>query len=520
MPNGWALAAGFGIALACDIRSASGNDEPIVKQGPRRSTRRQTRSEQEGTLIDRNATYVDGTWAPGATETIAVENPATEDVIGVVPNGTAADAERAVRAARAAFPAWAATSRAERAEYLRKLHHGLAKRSAEIAETIATDVGTPMRIATRIQAALPLTDIAGYIDLLQEDETEERIGNSLVLTEPAGVVAAITPWNYPLHQITCKIAPALAAGCTVVVKPSEVAPLAAYQLFDAIHEAGFPPGVVNLISGYGPGVGEALVTHPEVDVVSFTGSVRGGARVAELAAQSIKRVTLELGGKSANVILDDADLRTAVKVGVANAFLNGGQTCTAWTRMLVPAQHHDEAMELTKSIAEGFVPGDPLDPKTKLGPLVSGAQRDRVHGFIRQGIEAGARLVTGGSTAPEGFERGYFVRPTVFGGVDPDSVIAQEEIFGPVLSIIPFEGDDEALAIANNSAFGLHGAVWSADQDRAIAFARQVRTGQIDVNGGAFNPLAPFGGYKQSGVGREMGKQGLAEFLETKSIQL
>ncbi len=277
---------------------------------------------------------------------------------------------------------------------------------------------------------------------------------------------------------------------------------------------------MNLISGYGPGVGEALVTHPDVDVVSFTGSLRGGARVAELAARSIKRVTLELGGKSANVILDDADLGTAVKVGVANAFLNGGQTCTAWTRMLVPAQRHDEAVELAKSIAEGFVPGDPLDAKTKLGPLVSGAQRDRVREFIRQGIESGARLVTGGSAAPDGFDRGYFVRPTVFGGVDPDSVIAQEEIFGPVLSIIPFEGDDEALAIANHSAFGLHGAVWSADQDRALAFARQVRTGQIDVNGGAFNLLAPFGGYKQSGIGRELGRRGLAEFLETKTIQI
>ncbi|MGN9843524.1 aldehyde dehydrogenase family protein [Nonomuraea sp. H19] len=471
-------------------------------------------------MIDRNATYVDGKWTPGAAETIDVENPATEEVIGTVPDGTTADADRAVRAARAAFPGWAAASRTERANCLRRLHDGLAKRSAEIAETIATDVGTPMRIASRVQAAVPLTDIASYVELLQEDEPEERIGNSLVLREPAGVVAAVTPWNYPLHQVTCKIAPALAAGCTVVVKPSEVAPLAVYQLFDAIHEAGFPPGVVNLISGYGSGVGEALVTHPEVDVVSFTGSGRGGARVAELAARSVKRVTLELGGKSANVILDDADLGTAVKVGVANAFLNGGQTCTAWTRMLVPVQRHDEALELAKSVAEGFVPGDPLDPKTKLGPLVSAAQRDRVHGFISQGIEGGARLVTGGNTAPDGFERGYFVRPTVFGGVDPDSVIAQEEIFGPVLSVIPFDGEDEALAIANNSAFGLHGAVWSADQDRAIAFARQVRTGQIDVNGGAFNPLAPFGGYKRSGIGREMGRHGLAEFLETKSIQL
>jgi aldehyde dehydrogenase (NAD+) len=412
------------------------------------------------------------------------------------------------------------TSRGERAGYLRKLHDGLAKRAEEIGETIAKDVGTPLRIATRIQAALPQTDVSTYLDLLEQDEVEEKIGNSLVVREPAGVVAAITPWNYPLHQITCKLAPALAAGCTVVIKPSEVAPLSAYQLFDAIHEAGFPAGVVNLVTGYGPVVGEALVTHPEVDVVSFTGSVRAGSRVAALAARSVKRVTLELGGKSAHVILADADLATAVKVGVSNAFLNAGQTCTAWTRMLVPADRHEEALELAKGFAEGFVPGDPLDPKTKLGPLVSAAQRDRVREFIRKGIEDGARLVTGGPDAPEGRDRGYFVKPTVFGDVHPDSTLAQEEIFGPVLSVIPFADEDEALAIANNSRYGLHGSVWSGDRDRALAFARRVRTGQIDVNGGTYNPLAPFGGYKQSGIGREMGRLGMDEFLEVKSIQL
>ncbi|MFK0114036.1 aldehyde dehydrogenase family protein [Streptomyces sp. NPDC091217] len=471
-------------------------------------------------MIDRNATYVFGAWHQGGGTTIPVENPATGEVIGVVPDGTEEEVDRAVSAARAAFPGWSTTPRAERAKRLRALNEGLAQRADEIAETIANDVGTPLRIASRIQAALPQTDISTYVDLLEQDEPEERVGNSLVVREPAGVVAAITPWNYPLHQITAKLAPALAAGCTVVIKPSEVAPLSVYQLFDAIHEAGFPPGVINLVSGRGPVVGEALVTHPEVDVVSFTGSVRAGTRVAELAARTVKRVTLELGGKSANVILDDADLTTAVKVGVANAFLNGGQTCTAWTRMLVPAARHEEALELAKTFAEGFAPGDPLDIKTKLGPMVSAAQRDRVRSFITQGIESGARLVTGGADAPEGLEAGYYVRPTVFGGVDPDSVLAQEEIFGPVLSIIPFADDEDALAIANNSKYGLHGAVWSADQDRALAFARRVRTGQIDVNGGAYNPLAPFGGYKQSGVGREMGRQGLDEFLETKSIQL
>ncbi|WP_409464131.1 aldehyde dehydrogenase family protein [Amycolatopsis sp. GA6-003] len=470
-------------------------------------------------MAERDVLYLGGEWVRSdGKSSIPVENPATEQVQAHIPEGTAADVDRAVRAAREAFPAWARTSRAERAELLRALLDGLAKRADEIGETIAKDVGTPVRIATRIQAALPQTDVRTYVDLLGQEEPEEKVGNSLVVREPAGVVAAITPWNYPLHQITCKIAPALAAGCTVVVKPSEVAPLSAYQLFDAIHEAGFPPGVVNLVTGYGPEVGEALATHPEVDVVSFTGSVRAGTRVAELAARTVKRVTLELGGKSANVILDDADLATAVKVGVSNAFLNGGQTCTAWTRMLVPREKHDEAAALAKTFAEGFTTGDPLDPKTKLGPLVSAAQRDRVRGYIEKGIAEGATLVTGGVEAPE--DTGYFVAPTVFADVDPDSTIAQEEIFGPVLSIIPFDDEEDALRIANNSRYGLHGAVWSADQERALAFARQVRTGQIDVNGGAFNPLAPFGGYKQSGLGREMGRAALDEFTELKSIQL
>ncbi|MET7991618.1 aldehyde dehydrogenase family protein [Amycolatopsis sp. NPDC005232] len=472
-------------------------------------------------MQERNVLYIGGEWVPAAgAATIAVENPATEQVQAQIPEGSADDVDRAVRAAREAFPAWSATTRAERAELLRKLHEGLAKRAEEIGETIARDVGTPLRIATRIQAALPQTDVQTYVDLLGEDAPEEKVGNSLIVREAAGVVAAITPWNYPLHQITCKIAPALAAGCTVVVKPSEVAPLGAYQLFDAIHEAGFPAGVVNLVTGFGPVVGEALATHPEVDVVSFTGSVRAGTRVAEVAARSVKRVTLELGGKSANVILDDADLATAVKVGVSNAFLNAGQTCTAWTRMLVPREKHEEAVALAKKFAEGFTPGDPLDAKTKLGPLVSAAQRERVREFIAKGVSEGATLVTGGAETPEGLDTGYFVRPTVFAGVDPDSTIAQEEIFGPVLSIIPFDDEEDALRIANNSKYGLHGAVWSGDQDRALAFARRVRTGQIDVNGGAYNPLAPFGGYKASGVGREMGRPALDEFTEIKSIQL
>lgn len=470
---------------------------------------------------DRTTLYIDGGWVPSdGDQLIDVENPTTETVIGRVPAGTAGDVDRAVAAARSAFPGWAATSREERATLLDALVRGLAARAEEIGASICAEVGTPLRTATKIQAALPQTDVSYYAGLLREDEVEERVGNTILAKEPVGVVACVTPWNYPLHQITCKIAPALAAGCTVVVKPSEVAPLTAFLLLDAVHEAGFPAGVVNLVTGYGPVVGEALAAHPDVDAISFTGSVTAGTRVAEVAAATVKRVTLELGGKSANVILEDADLRTAVKVGVSNAFLNGGQTCTAWTRMLVPAARHDEALELAKGFAEAFTAGDPTEATTKLGPMVSARQRDRVRGYIDTGVAEGARLVTGGAAAPAGLATGYFVSPTVFGDVDPDSTIAQEEIFGPVLSVIPYADEADALAIANNSRYGLHGAVWSADTDRAIAFARGVRTGQIDVNGAAYNPAAPFGGFKHSGIGREQGRLGLEEFQETKSIQV
>ena len=465
--------------------------------------------------------YLDGKWVDSTgSGTVPVIDPATEDVIGAVPEGTTEDVARAVESARAAFPGWAATPPSERAGHLQRLHDGLAARAEEIAATIARDVGTPMRIASRIQAALPQTDVSTYVEILGNEEPEQKVGNSLVVREPVGVVAAITPWNYPLHQITAKIAPALAAGCTVVVKPSEVAPLVVRQLFEAIDEAGFPPGVINLVHGLGPTIGEALTTHDDVDMVSFTGSVRAGSRVAELAARTVKKVTLELGGKSANVLLDDADFGSAVKMGVANAFLNGGQTCTAWTRMVVPADRQDEVLELARAAAEGFVPGDPQDPKTKLGPMVSAAQRDRVLGYITRGVEEGARLVTGGADAPAGPEKGFYVAPTVFGDVDPGSTIALVEICGPGLSVNPYREEVEALAIANDSEYGLHGAVWSADRDRALAFARQVRTGQIDVNGGAYNPYAPFGGYKRSGIGREMGTAGLEEYQEIKSIQL
>lgn len=471
--------------------------------------------------MDHDNLYIGGAWlASASSERIAVENPTTQDVIGHVPAGNAEDVDRAVAAARAALPAWSALSPADRAGYLRKLHASLSSRQEEFARTISTEMGAPARIASKIQTQLPISVVAGFADMVTDYPFEQRVGNSLVVSEPIGVVAAITPWNYPLHQIVVKIAPAVAAGCTVIVKPSEIAPLAAFLLFEAIDEAGFPAGVLNLVTGYGPVVGEALATHPDVDMVSLTGSTRAGRRVAELAAGSVKKVALELGGKSANVVLPDGDMELAVKVGVANAFLNAGQTCTAWTRLLVPAARYDEALALATKYAEGFVPGDPLEASTKLGPLVSATQRDNVRGYIDTAVKEGARVVTGGTDAPEGRDTGYFVRPTVLADVAPDSTVAQEEIFGPVLSVIPYADEEEALEIANNSQYGLHGAVWAGTEERGLAFARRMQTGTVDVNGGRYNPLAPFGGYKHSGVGREMGEHGLAEFLQTKAIQL
>jgi acyl-CoA reductase-like NAD-dependent aldehyde dehydrogenase len=341
-----------------------------------------------------------------------------------------------------------------------------------------------------------------------------------VLREPVGVLGAITPWNYPLNQIAAKVAPALAAGCTVVLKPSEVVPLNAFILAEVIEAAGLPPGVFNLVTGTGPVVGEAIAAHPEVDMVSFTGSTRAGRRVSELASASVKPVAMELGGKSPNLMLDDAELEKAVPDGVAKCFLNSGQTCSALTRMLVPASKLAEAEEIAAKTAEAFTPGDPFEESTRLGPLVSEAQRERVRGYIEKGEAEGARLLTGGAVAPEGLERGYFVRPTVFSDVTPEMTIAQEEIFGPVLAIQPYEDEDDAVRIANDTVYGLAGGVWSSDVDRAIGVARRIRTGQIEINGGAFNPIAPFGGYKQSGHGRENGRYAIEELLQVKSLQL
>jgi acyl-CoA reductase-like NAD-dependent aldehyde dehydrogenase len=472
-------------------------------------------------LQAKDKVFIGGEWVePSGGEPIEVVNSTTEEVMGTVPACSPEDADRAVRAAREAFDSWSATPREERAGYLAAIARGLGERAEEIATTISQELGMPLKLSQMIQVGLPTAQFAAMPGLMEEIAWEEEIGNSRVLREAVGVVGAITPWNYPLNQIAAKVAPALAAGCTVVLKPSEVTPLNAFLLAEVIEAAGLPAGVFNLITGTGPVVGEAIAAHPGVDMVSFTGSTGAGRRVSELASASVKPVAMELGGKSPNVILDDADLAQAVPDGVAKCFLNSGQTCSALTRMLVPRQQLAEAEALATAAAESFTPGDPFDEATRLGPLVSDVQRQRVRGYIERGQAEGARLLTGGAEPPEGLDRGYFVRPTVFSEVAPEMTIAQEEIFGPVLAIQPYEGVEEALRIANDSAYGLAGGVWSADQDRAIEVARRIRTGQIEINGGAFNPLAPFGGYGQSGHGRENGRYGIEELLQVKSLQL
>ncbi len=468
----------------------------------------------------REKLYMDGRWVPGAgTGMIDVICGSTEEVMARIPEGNAADVDAAVRSARAAFEGWAATPIAERAAFLQTIQGGLKARSGEIGKIIAREVGMPLKLATMIQAGLPVLSFGIFAEILIDFPFEERIGNSLVVREPVGVVAAITPWNYPLHQIAAKVAPALAAGCTVVVKPSEVAPLNAFILAEIIDAAGLPRGVFNLVTGYGAVVGEALAGHREVDMISFTGSTRAGKRVSELAARSVKRVALELGGKSASILLEDADLPAAVKGTVSACFQNSGQTCSAHTRMLVPESKYDEAAQLVVAEASKYTVGDPFSETSRLGPLVSSAQRERVRGYIKKGIEEGAELLCGGPEAPPALPTGWYVKPTVFGRVHPDSTIAQEEIFGPVLSIIVYKDEEEAVAIANNSMYGLSGGVWSKDEARAIRVARRIRTGQVDINGGPLNLQAPFGGYKQSGHGREYGRQGLEEYLEYKSLQ-
>lgn len=470
-----------------------------------------------------NDIYVDGAWVPSSSDQhIDVHNPYTEQVIAQVPAGSAADVDAAVAAARRAFEGWAATPVTERAAYLTAVADLLTERTDELAAVVTAELGMPLKMAKLIQIGTPIGTLKTYAKLAADFEWETEVGNSLIVREPIGVVAAITPWNYPLHQIVAKVAPALLAGCTVVLKPSEMAPLISIEFTKLLHEVGLPPGVFNLLSGAGPEVGQALVGHPDVDMVSFTGSGRAGREISATAAQTIKRVALELGGKSASVVLDDLDeegFAKAVKSSVGQCFTNAGQRCTAFSRILVPEARYDEALAVAAKAAGSHTTGDPSEESTRLGPLVSAAQRDRVRGFVDRAVADGARVVSGGSATPEGQDSGYFVSATVLADVAEDSELAQEEVFGPVTAVFGYSDVDDAVRLANSTAYGLAAGVYGADSDAALAVAKRLHAGQVDVNNGRWNWMAPFGGYKQSGNGRELGTAGLEEFLETKAVQ-
>ena len=472
----------------------------------------------------RDTLYIDGAWVPSTgTGTLPITNPYTEEVLGTVPDGTVEDVDRAAKAAAAAFPGWAATSLDDRVKACSAIAEGLKARAQEVALAASREMGAPWQLAVMVQAGLPVIDFASMEDVAEQVEWERRSGNSLLVRQPVGVVGAITPWNYPLHQISAKVAPALVAGCTVVLKPSELVPGVAYLLAEIIDSVGLPPGVFNLVTGTGPVVGEAIVRHAAVDMVSFTGSTRAGRRVAELASAAPKRTSLELGGKSASVLLDDLsteEMGNAVAGSLTGCLINSGQTCSATTRLLVPRDRLAEVEGLLEVFAQFAPVGDPLDPATQQGPLVSKVQQDRVRAYIQGALDDGAKLVAGGPEQPESTPTGYFVQPTVL-VAEPGSTIEQEEVFGPVLTVVPYDGgDDAALAVANGTPYGLSGAVWASDRERAVAFGKRMRTGQVGINGGVFNPTAPFGGFGQSGYGRELGPLGIEEFTAVTSLQL
>lgn len=469
----------------------------------------------------RDQLYINGAWTrPSGTEQIRVRDATTEEVMASVPAGSPGDADRAVSAAMRAQHEWAFSTATDRAAALERIASGLEARQNEIAEIVAREVGTPIANSVAWQAEQPVHVTRLYAGLLADTAAERQLANSLVVREPVGVVACITPWNFPLHQIMLKVAPALAAGCSVVLKPSGLAPLTAFILADVVAEADLPPGVFNVVSGSGAEVGETLASHPSVQMVSFTGSTGAGRRISILSAGTIKRTTLELGGKSASVVLPDADLERAVRDSVDNCYANAGQTCAAWTRLVVPRAALQLAEAIAADAAQAYQLGDPLEPATTMGPLVSAEQRSSVQGFIRAALDDGAKLLTGGAQEPDRPSRGYFVAPTVFSEVLPSMSIARDEVFGPVLSILAYDSEEEAIEIANDSIYGLSGAVWSSNPDRAVRVARRIHTGQVFVNGAAFNYLAPFGGFGQSGVGREFGVYGLEEYTELKSVQL
>jgi aldehyde dehydrogenase (NAD+) len=466
-----------------------------------------------------NKFYINGEWVePAGRETIDVINPATEEAFATISMGTAEDVDAAAKAARAAFPAWSQSSVEERIAVLKKIMAGIQARSGDLAAAITSEMGAPVGLANAAQVPSGLGHFAAVLPVLENYKFQETRGSTLIVKEAAGVCGFITPWNWPLNQIACKVAPALAAGCTIVLKPSEVAPINAYILAEIIDECGLPPGVFNLVNGDGPNVGAAISAHPEVDVVSFTGSTRAGREVAKAAADGIKRVTQELGGKSANIILDDvADFGKAVFSGVLNCFGNSGQSCNAPTRMLVPKARMAEAIESAKAAAAKAVVGDPTNEGTSLGPVVSELQFNKINALIEAGIKEGAELIAGGPGRPDGLEKGYYIKPTVFANVTNDMTIAREEVFGPVLTIIGYEDDAEAVAIANDTEYGLSGYV-SGEPAHAQQIALQIRTGMVHINGAPLDISAPFGGYKKSGNGREWGLEGFEEYLETKAM--
>jgi len=462
--------------------------------------------------------YINGEWTSPADRPVhEVINPATEQPVATISMGTAEDVDQAVQAARAVFENWAATSREERLEILDRIVKGIKERAEELAQAISREMGAPITLARKAHVGTGLGHFATARGILADYPFEEQRGTSAVVREPIGVCGFITPWNWPLNQVSCKVAPALATGCTMILKPSEMSPISAMILTEIIAEAGVPAGVFNLINGDGPTVGAALASHPGIDMVSFTGSTRAGREVARNAADSIKRVTQELGGKSANIILDDADFAKAVSGGVMGCFGNSGQSCNAPTRMLVPEARMAEAIEIARAAAAKAVPGNPEDENTRLGPVVSQLQYERIQDYIQKGIDEGAELVAGGTGKPEGLETGCYVRPTVFANVSNDMTIAREEIFRPVLVLIPYQDEDDAVRLANDSEYGLSGYV-SGEPAHAVEVAKRLRTGMVHINGAGPDFGAPFGGYKKSGNGREWGREGFEDFLEVKSI--
>ena len=470
-------------------------------------------------MSNRTNFYINGEWvAPSTSDTIDVINPATEQSIGQVAMGGAADVDKAVAAAKAAFATFSQTTREERISILEAVIAKYSERMGDVAAAISEEMGAPVNLANKAQAPAGLGHLMTTLGVLKEFEFEEDLGTSRIIREPAGVCGFITPWNWPINQIACKVAPALAAGCTMVLKPSEIAPFNAILFAEILDEAGVPAGVFNLVNGDGPTVGAALSAHPDVDMMSFTGSTRAGVEVAKAAAPTVKRVAQELGGKSANIILDDADFQKAIARDVFGLVTNSGQSCNAPTRMLVPMARMDEAAAVAKAAAEQVKVGDPNAEDTTIGPVVSEVQYNKIQDLIQKGIDEGAKLETGGTGRPEGLNAGYYIKPTVFSHVTNDMTIAQEEIFGPVLAMIGYQDDEDAVRIANDTVYGLSGYISSENPERARDIARQIRTGNVHLNGASGDQQAPFGGYKQSGNGREWGRFGFEEFLETKAI--